>query len=743
MPSFNPHCFLTALILAAALPGIAAPPVIPGLTGEMEESFAGQVLLGELNCAACHPGSAVAGKGAPVLDHAATRIRRDYLEAFIAAPGKVLPGTTMPDVLGKLPDAERRETAAAIADYLQSLSGRPAAGSSLPAPEAVERGRELYHAIGCVACHSPENELLPGSPPLHRLEDKYSLAGLTTFLEDPLAVRPGGRMPDMQLSHWEAVDLASYLLRDQAAADMPPDDATEPSPAAVDKGRQLFSRYGCVQCHQPTEARPDFASPLPQLDASRPCTTAHFALSETQQTRIQAAHSALGTPATAETAIRLTLTRLNCIACHSRDGFGGAPAERDAFFTTTNLNLGDQARIPPPLTGVGAKLKPAWLRKVLVSGESARPYMNTRMPIFGAGNVEPLLDMLAAADTLPTAPFIPVPDEKKAREAGFELVGSKNLACVACHTFNGESATTLEGMELTSMTTRLQENWFHHYLRDPQKFHPTTIMPSFWPGGKATRPEILEGDTGQQIDAIWQYLADGREARMPHGIRREPIAFGPSDGEAVMLRRQYQGIGKRGIGVGYPAGINLSFDAGQMRVGSIWKGDFAEMSGVWRGQGAGNVGEQGREIVRFPPGPGLALLDSDAQAWPELGQGERASSLQFKGYTLDARQRPTFRYAFRDLLITDGFVDNGSDGEPSLTRTVTFSQNAPEGLCIRVAADKELVPGSASDTFRLPRGLEIRLDAPPVFRTAGELRELLLPVGGKRSATIIYQFSSP
>ena len=39
-----------------------------------------------------------------------------------------------------------------------------------------------------------------------------------------------------------------------------------------------------------------------------------------------------------------------------------------------------------------------------------------------------------------------------------------------------------------------------------------------------------------------------------------------------MLRRSYPEVGKRGIGVGYPQGVNLVFDAEQMRLAMIWKG---------------------------------------------------------------------------------------------------------------------------------------------------------------------------
>src|SRR6185436_7811535 len=41
-----------------------------------------------------------------------------------------------------------------------------------------------------------------------------TLPGLTQFLQDPLAVRPGGRMPHLNLSPAEARDVASYLMND-------------------------------------------------------------------------------------------------------------------------------------------------------------------------------------------------------------------------------------------------------------------------------------------------------------------------------------------------------------------------------------------------------------------------------------------------------------------------------------------------------------------------------------------------
>ena len=75
----------------------------------------------------------------------------------------------------------------------------------------------------------------------------------------------------------------------------------------------------------------------------------------------------------------------------------------------------------------------------------------------------------------------------------------------------------------------------------------------------------MDGTTDPQITAVWNYLKRGRQAPTPRGLQLEPLRLLADGDEAVMLRRSYPNIGKRGIGVGYPLGINLAFDAEQMR----------------------------------------------------------------------------------------------------------------------------------------------------------------------------------
>ncbi|PAW72486.1 MAG: hypothetical protein B9S26_13555 [Opitutia bacterium Tous-C4FEB] len=727
-------------IIVAALPfttsgASAEPPFIGGLARPEQVSprIAGAVLISELSCAACHATTRadLAAKPGPDLSAVGARAHGAHLREFIANPTATKPGTTMPAVLGHLPAAERTATADALAHYLATLGGA-AQTFTRPAPPAVERGRKLYHSVGCVACHSPETPLAD-SVPLGPVAEKYSLASLAKFLEDPLTVRPGGRMPDAKLDHFEAVDIASYLLRDQAE----PPPAFHPDPQLATRGQMLFTHHRCDACHtvDGPRAMPSLAA-LDQVRAERGCLSPQpgawpqYSLSDAQRTAVRAALAPPAEPLSVAENVELSLTRLNCLACHERGELGGVPANRNAYFTSQDENLGDQGRLPPSLTGIGAKLKRDWLHEVVVNGASARPYLNTRMPKFGAANAERFANWLKQLDTLPSAEFTRVAKRDKPHEIGRELAGSKAFNCIACHTFRGKSAAPIRALDLTTMTERLEENWFHHFLANPQQFSPLTIMPSFWPDGKSPLPNVLGGDSGKQRDVLWQYLERGPEAREPQGLVLEPLVISVPN-EAVIIRRAFPGVGKRGIGVGYPGGINLSFDAGQMRLGSIWSGGFIEASGLWRGQGSGQARILGKDITTFPPGPAFAVLASPEAGWPALDATPGPSPHSFTGYSLDAQQRPTLRYSVDGFSVEDFFIERrDAAGRVFIERTLKFPAAPPAAMHFRVALDKIIEPRGAHE-WEVGKHLRVRLPSEPIVRSAGEGKELLVPVRGE------------
>ncbi len=97
--------------LALAAPG-PRPPVFPALELGWELVDPGERLLVELHCTACHaPGQTMESRLQPLpgpdLERVAVRLRPEYLHAWLRDPLRAKPGTTMPDLLHGLTEAER------------------------------------------------------------------------------------------------------------------------------------------------------------------------------------------------------------------------------------------------------------------------------------------------------------------------------------------------------------------------------------------------------------------------------------------------------------------------------------------------------------------------------------------------------------------------------------------------------------------------------------------------------------
>jgi hypothetical protein len=258
------------------------------------------------------------------------------------------------------------------------------------------------------------------------------------------------------------------------------------------------------------------------------------------------------------------------------------------------------------------------------------------------------------------------------------------MSCVSCHSFQGHKSLGIAGMDLVDMTRRLRRTWFDRYLLDPASLRPGTRMPTFWPEGRSVRKDILDGDTPRQFEALWQYLAEGPKARLPIGIGPQPILLVPA-AEPVIYRNFIQGAGNRAIGVGYPERVHLAFDADQMCLKLLWRGDFIDASRHWVDRGAGFQPPAGEDVLTLPDGPPFAVLADAKSTWPK--QAGKAAGWRFRGYELDAKGRPGFLYAFQGVEVRDRFEPSGK----GFRRTLELeAKEAPSGLFFR--SGQELRP---------------------------------------------------
>ena len=692
-------------VVAAADGAVSASP---------PEQIQGAVLFDQFGCRACHSNQAwqaltaesVSPDRAPLLQDVRSRLRPDDLVRYLSDPHAAKPGTRMPHLLASEPAEEREQVAVALTHYLLSRGDQGFVDEPIDS-ERASRGHAVFHRVGCVACHSPRNtdgrELLPeGSVSLAGIRRRWSLPALVRFLEDPTSVRPSGRMPDMQLSHEEAVDLAHTLVAPHH--DEGTTSAWHVEADLARAGKEHFARLRCNACHEPETA--SAVTEVPIREGHRGCLSGGrgawplYELTD-EQRRLLVAFCSSEKPPEPQPVVAAMAT-LRCYACHQRDGIGGVDPALDPFFTTTDFHLGQQGRLPPHLTGVGDKLRPEWLRQVLVSGRSVRPYMHTRMPRFGIPQVEPLVALLTAADDQPDREVPRSDDEKTLREAGHQLAGVKGLNCIACHTFQRKQSATMSALDLTEMAERLQRDWCVDYLLAPQSQTPRTVMPSFWPGGRAVRQHVLDGNTQRQLEALWTYLEDGRQARAPQGLVVKPLRLVAQD-EAVMLRRSWPGVGKRGIGVGYPEQVNLVFDAEQMRLAMLWKGEFADPGGVWRSQGHGTVRPLGGPVLWLGEGPDLT---DPARPWVATDGERRPPAARFGGYVLDEVRRPRLRYQAAGVSVEEFY--RGTN-EQTLQRTVVLRGDDVQGQRQFRLLSGATVEPAGSQRWRADSGLEVIL----------------------------------
>jgi mono/diheme cytochrome c family protein len=771
MKSFGPALRIVWTVLL--FPPIAsAAPVFPGLSGKhpLTEPQVGQLLMGELRCGACH-----SPKGAPLpperiapdLAAVGARVAPEFLRRFIASPSAAHAGTTMPDLLAGEPAERRDKIAEALTHFLVAQSPRTFERQPIGARDAAA-GKALFHTVGCVVCHSPRDDggkeiTHDGVVGLGHVPAKYSLASLSGFLLQPTRVRPSGRMPDMKLTPAEARAVASYLLgkADTKAAALPTRDGL------VALGKQHFQRLNCAACHKLGDV--PAAKPLRSLegaDLSRGCLSAapgkapRFNLSAGQARAVRAALAKKAGPASDKQRLAATLTAFNCIGCHVRDDYGGVRERLNGFFTSGEKELGDEGRIPPPLTLAGAKLRKVTMKKVLFDGDGVRPYMATRMPQFGEPNLRGLPDLFARLDQVKPVPFsLPRPEaetkkerdrERQMRAAGRELVGNTGLYCIACHTFNGK-APNKQGIDLMTFNERIRPSWFYHFVRAPNAFRPRTVMPTAWPGGKAVHTGILGGDTDRQIEAIWYYLSLGTSAPEPSGVRTTATLL-PVTAAARTYRGRSSVAGYRGIAVGFPDRLNYAFNAETGTLSALWKGDFVRVNRS--GQGSGGFHPAGKFVALAQDLSFYALADEKAP-WPLRPFMTKEAPVnpdplypknrgyQFKGYYMDDASVPTFMYRSGDIAIEDRPAAQVVGKKPRLVRTLTFESPRPRTVWFRALTGK--VGAESKQRFK-SSALRLSIPSvPTVLRpTAADPKssELLLKFDipkGKSTQTLTYE----
>ena len=634
----------------------------------------------DLGCANCHSsGSAsLRGRLGPDLTDAGGRLRPAWIHHWLEAPERFRSWATMPAML----DSQGR---ADVAAFLASL-GRAPPEERRPRSSDSERGRTAFQSLGCVACHG-------STLPLTGLGSKMTPGRLQSYLLDPLAHAPDGRMPSLHLSDDEAFDLAAYLALSR-------DDAFEVRPAPpgdAARGRQLVGESGCLACHRIDGLESSAKAPtLASLDPGTGCLSEavppglpRYRL--TPEDRLVLArfirdHEGVpdSVPAPAFDLPR-RLRQLGCNACHETDGVPptGAVAES-----------------APPLSGAGRKLRAAWLEHVLQSPSRNLDWQQLRMPSYGSAWAAWL------ADALPKAAGI---DPREAgwsgstgdRARGLQMLGVDGerggMGCIGCHGWKQFPALGEDGPNLFDAGQRLRWPWFERWMRVPARILAGTSMPSYFSGPPTARSQAAIADLWAAFRAAGQLPPPpgfGGARELP-GSEARPV---PVD-RAIVIRWDMPEATPSAFAVGLPGGISYCFDAGETRLRYAWRGGFVDMSRTLlaKKNRETNLTETAEVVgeVFFREGP----------APVRVGNRNQIPQRRFRGYRM-VGSVPEFHYELDGMEVRERIL--GTQGGlvrtffiPRVDRPAWFLSTESEGVEIRSTLVGDRIPFGDSVRFEV------------------------------------------
>lgn len=211
----------------------------------------------------------------------------------------------------------------------------------------------------------------------------------------------------------------------------------------------------------------------------------------------------------------------------------------------------------------------------------------------------------------------------------------------------------------------------------------------------------------------WTWLSDAKSAGSAKKWPDIPIEA--TAGRTAIYRNFIKGTTARGIGFGFPGGVNLAWSADHLQPELIWTGKFMDGGHHWTDRGQGAEPPAGENVVAL----------SSTETMPK--------DTRFKGYKLDPKGNPTFSMTIGSQRLLDSWKPGTLQGKPALVRTLTLvGQGNP--LSLTLSDKAPVAPVSGSD-YTLGSTTLLHLDAGKI-ETQGSSAILKLTPG--QPVTVTY-----
>lgn len=258
---------------------------------------------------------------------------------------------------------------------------------------------------------------------------------------------------------------------------------------------------------------------------------------------------------------------------------------------------------------------------------------------------------------------------------------------------------------------------------------------------KAAGPLRFQGDHGAVAFRNLVINKRGNAPATPTGNRwdrdADPILV---DAPSNTILRSFMDVpGTRivhAVSVGSPEKIHYTYDLDRGMVAQVWRGEFLDATPMWHERGNGCSRPRGAVQYLGKPAFTLAKLASPQAAWltDTTGTGYRP-----KGYVLDDKDLPTFRYILYGAAVKDA-VRVLPDGRG--VRRELNVETPVAGLYAKLAEGRTIESPSKDLYIIDGRSYYLQLEdgggEQPLVRDAGELKELIIPVHSKLSYSILF-----
>jgi hypothetical protein len=252
---------------------------------------------------------------------------------------------------------------------------------------------------------------------------------------------------------------------------------------------------------------------------------------------------------------------------------------------------------------------------------------------------------------------------------------------------------------------------------------------------KALGPLVFQGDENHAIafrNISYKPLSPAKKAEIPKNHWAAIEFFRPTNPifltvkNTPYLLRSYLNVGAKkrthAISVGNPNQTNYSYDLKQGALLQVWRGPFADVTGMWESRGEPQLAIPLGAVTLLSTAPSFALLNDPGSAWPDSIPFDEFDN---KGYSLDSDRNATFHYRYGGVSIDDK-ISMAENGE-SLKREITVN-NAPANLFFRLASGKSVESLGKGLYLIDDKAYYIQIDGrlKPTVRKAHGMEELLV-----------------